>query len=341
MSNQTDEADKHKAGKLSSDPKDNVRPIALQVPRVMTVYDLLKSSYERLIDPERDRVNCTTGCHELDLITGGFRPGFTWLFGATTSWGKSSWLVSVADVNIRKGRKVLVVSSEDTDEVYGDRFMVRRADVDAIRFRTGKRDLSRDDHRRIADALAEAKKKNSPVFVDARRYPVEDLAGHLRKIIAEHQIELVAFDYVQEFSSKRKFQDERVKFREIASVLRHITKDAKVAGIIFSQLTTDEKTKVPTRLNIRDCRDMANAAEVIILGFEPEQAIMNGDLTVAKKGQKCIYVDKVKNGPRNRIVALNWDADKATFKEQKGPEEVRLEQLIGNEFDDYDGFVDL
>lgn len=321
MSEQPDQADLARAGRPLPDAKKNVRPLALQVPRVLTVLDILTASVMKL--DEAKGAMCTTGHYMLDKITGGFRPGFTWLFGATTSWGKSSWLVSVADDNIRAGKKVLIVSSEDTEEVYGDRLMVRRAKVDALRYR----DQKLHDFEREQVNVALAKAEDLPVFVDARRYPVEDLAGHLKNIITEHGIDIIAFDYVQEFRSKRRFQDERVKFREIASVLRHVAKDAKIPGIIFSQLTVNERTKVPTRDNIRECRDMAHAAEVIVLGFEPDQDIKDGDRLVAAEGEKCMFVDKVKNGPRNRIVQMRWHEEMACFETVADPEQRAIDEM--------------
>jgi len=319
-----DQADLARAGKPLPDPKTNVRPIALNVPRVLTVLDILTASVMRLDEP-RTR-NWTTGNYELDRITGGFRPGFTWLFGAATSFGKSSWLVAFADDNIKKKKKVLIVSSEDTEEVYGDRLMVRRSKVDAMRYRDGKlHDFERD---RVNEQLAKA--EEVPVFVDARRYPVEDLVGHLKNVIKEHKIDVVAFDYVQEFRSKRRFQDERVKFREIASMLRHVTKDAKIAGVIFSQLTTTEHTKIPTRDNIRESRDMAHGAEVIVLGFEPNATIPGpeGKPPIAEEGDKCFFIDKVKNGPRNRIIKAPWNDDGAYFETVPDPEQQAIDAMV-------------
>lgn len=316
-----DQADLHAAGEPLPDTKTNVRPLALNVPRVLTVQDLLTASVLKLKEPKGSQ--CNTGHTELDKITGGFRPGFTWLFGSPTSWGKSSFLVGITDDNIRAGKRVLIVSSEDTEEVYGDRLMVRRARVDAMRYRD--KCLTDDELGRVADTVMRA--EELPVFIDARRYPVEDLAGHLAKIIKEHRIDLVAFDYVQEFRSKRRWQDERVKYREIASVLRHVTKDAKIAGILFSQLTTSENTKIPTRDNIRECRDMAHAAEVIVLGFEPTAALDMGNGRVIDAGTKCLFIDKVKNGPRNRLVPMTWNTEFASFESNADVENRRLDRM--------------
>jgi replicative DNA helicase len=341
-----DEADRNARGALPADPKSNVRPIGVPVPRVYTVLDLLKSSAERTGKPERNALRCTTGHYALDAITGGFRPGFTWLMGAGTSWGKSSWLVAVADQNIRLGKRVLIVSSEDDESVYGDRLMIRRTGIPAKTFRDEQMEFGLQ--RLITHAVATA--EDAPVFVDARRFPVEELAGHLSKVIKENQIDLVAFDYVQEFRTRKRFQDERIKFKEIASVLRHVAKDAKIAGLLFSQLTFDEKSKAkfPTRNNIRDCRDMAHAAEVIVLGFIPEEDIKGETKTgretlIAQKGSKCLYVDKVKNGPRNRVIELAWDDSRASFLtvEKSGPVHIPEPELPGDQgvdqFDDYPG----
>ena len=134
-----DEADQHKAGKLPSDPKQGTKPAAQLVPRVHTVRDLLTGARKRVSEMSKEDI-CTTGHYKLDKITGGIRKGFCWLFGADTSFGKSSWLISVADENILDDKRVMIVSSEDTEEIYGDRLMIRRAQVDAMRFRDRKLD---------------------------------------------------------------------------------------------------------------------------------------------------------------------------------------------------------
>jgi replicative DNA helicase len=318
-----DEADMQRDGTLPEDPLVGTKVVAAKVPRVLTVQQLLTSSRERAFMRRDDTGLLTTGHYRLDDITGGIRPGFSWLFGADTSFGKSTWLVSVADENIKRKKRVLIVSSEDPEEIYGDRLMVRRARVSA----KGHRDrrLTPDEMQRVLDV--EQAGEPSPVYVDACRWPVEELASHLEKIITEQKIDLVAFDYIQEFKSSKRWQDERVKFREIASILRHVGKRLKVASILFSQLTLDADTKIPTRRNIRECRDIANASEVILIGFEPDQDITDKNkLVVVNAGTKCVLVDKVKNGPRGAKVPLDWSPEHACFNEVKDPEQERLDQ---------------
>jgi replicative DNA helicase len=314
MSNkQPDEADQLKAGTASADAKAGTKVVAAKVPRVKTLREIMTASREQAFS-QKDTNVLTTGHYRLDYITGGLRRGFTWLIGADTSFGKTSFLIALADENLQAGKRVLIVSGEDPDTLYGDRFMVRRTRVDALAYRD--RRLTPDDRNRILEA--EQRAQPLPVYVDAMGWKIEDLAPHLMNIIREHKIDLVAFDYIQELHSKRRFQDERVKFKEIASISRRVAKESNIAGMILSQLTFSQdssgKTKVPNRHNIRECRDIANAAEVILIGFEPDKAIEDesGNVLVAA-GTKCMLVDKVKNGPRGAKVPLDWDTKSACF----------------------------
>jgi len=72
-------------------------------------------------------------------------------------------------------------------------------------------------------------------------------------------------------------------------------------------------TKIPNRSNIRECKDIANASEVIVIGFEPDKDIpvSNGPEIVA--GTKCLLVDKCKNGPRGIKFPMFWNDISASF----------------------------
>jgi replicative DNA helicase len=340
MSQQPDEADLQKSGKLSSDPEAGTKVVADAVPRVLTVRDVLTASGNRALSNDKTD-NYTTGHYKLDRLTGGFRPSFAWLLGADTSWGKSSWLISVCDENIRRGKKCLIVSAEDSEETYGDRLMVRRARVDALAYRDRK--LNKEDASKVTRIMADAEQK--PFFVAAYGdenskgrardgWPVEELLPHLAKLVREQDIGLVAFDYLQEFSTKRRYQDERLKFKAIAGSMRRFIRVLKIRGVIMSQLTITTETKLPNRHNIRECRDVANGSDVIVLGFEPESDVptAQGPITA---GTKCLHVDKVKNGPRGARLPLDWDTHSACFNRVNDPELERYEEFSDVADDDW------
>jgi len=347
-----DEADRHRDGTLARDPRDGTKPVAARVPQIFTEQQILAASRERAFLKKNEEV-CTTGHYKLDWITGGLKAGYTWLFGGDTSFGKSSWLISVYDENsgweppknfprdrqnridpVRARKNVLIVSREDTEEMYGDRLMVRRARVNALRYRDRK--CTGDEMQRVLDVENSAAGK--PAYFNAKGWTIEELAGpeYLRgkldkpgplvQAVREHKIDLIGWDYLQEFDSGRRHQDERVKFREIARIMRYVARTEKRASIIFSQLTLDADTKIPTRKNIRECKDVANASEVILIGFKPEKDVVrkNGSVIITA-GTKTLLVDKVKNGPPGAKVALVWNKECACFEAVNAPEEANYD----------------
>jgi replicative DNA helicase len=183
--------------------------------------------------------------------------------------------------------------------------------VTARRIRSGK--LFEDDEIAIEREIANA--ENLPVFLDARGRSVEWTARKVEGLIDSENIDLVAYDYLQEWSAQREQENHRLTVKYIAKTLRTVVKLKKRASITFSQLTIDEKTKsaTPNRNMIRDCRDVANAAEVIIIGYTPEKAVMDGERVVVPAGARAIWVDKVKDGPKKFAILMTWDDTTASF----------------------------
>lgn len=332
-----DENDLAQQQGLPKDPTDDAVQVGTETPRVLTVQDIIRSAREEAFAPAA-RGFSTTGIYQLDEITGGLKPGFVWVFGADTSWGKSSFLVMVADENIRKKRKVLIVSAEDSEKIYGMRLLQRRTKVNADRLR--KKRLTQEERQLILECEKSA--EDVPVFLDARSMSVEAIAKKTREMILEYGIDVVAFDYLQALDNEKPQQDRRNQVTYIARTLTNVVKQLDregkpVAGIIFSQLTVDGKKEKPDKHSIRESRDVSNAAEVVMLGFTPSVAIMNKDKNrvLVEADKKCVFVDKCKDGPRGGLVQMDWNTEAACFETIEDPENARFTALGGREFQDF------
>lgn len=352
--------DKLKAGTLPKSLKDGARPVNAKAaeadenapPRIYSVKELLDDSATRAQQSVVDDGSCTTGHWELDEVTGGFTPGFVWVFGADTSYGKSSLFVSVADENIRRGKRVLIVSAEDPPSLYGDRLLARRAQVSASRLR--KKCLEPAEIAAVKEVQSKA--EDCPVYIHAGSRPIEKLAKNIEAIIRLEGIHMVVFDYLQEFRSSGKHQDQRTQFKHTSSVMRDLIRSNNKCGAIVSQLTINGDTKIPNKHNIRESRDVSNAAEVIGIGFIPETDIMkpgtgrerdvNGNElqteVLFKAGKRYILVDKNKNGPNGRKVEMRWNEHSACFDAVHDPEQERLNaeaarytELTGDFYDEF------
>ena len=278
------------------------------VPVILTVKQLLAGAHKRSISRER-QVYGTTGHHRLDAITGGLRPGDCWLVGADTSWGKSSFAIMLADENIRIGKRVLIMSSEDSEQTYGDRLMCRRSRVPAQALRD--RRMSPEQHNAVADVMARA--EDLPVFIDARGRTVEWLAPRCKEAIVAHNIDVVIFDYIGAFAGKLQQQDRRNMVTYIGRVLTDVAKTAKpggICGVLLSQLTHGDETAVPGKYSIRDSKNLVQMSEVCLIGFlapkdDPEHDVRAGD--------RVMKVAKCKQGQNGATCVMTWDSSSACF----------------------------
>lgn len=312
-----DENDRAQRLELPNDPRtgcipwnEAARKVAEEEPRCFTVKEMLAVVHKRITSKE-DPVMWTTGHWKVDLMTGGLRPQSGWVVGGASSWGKSSFIVALADENMRGWRNPtvpLIVSAEDSEETYGERLLARRARVNALRLRDNC--LRPDEHQRVCAVLAKAEPK--PHYLDARGVLFERLLRQISGMVKEHGIQIVILDYIQECRTKQKYESERVMFREIAKTFRHSMKRLGVASVILTQLTNPEPGKAPTKDHIRECKDIGHGAEVVALGWETAADVTgaNGELYPAQS--KFLMLDKTKSG-RKGAVSLEWDSVSACF----------------------------
>jgi replicative DNA helicase len=318
-----DDNDAAMNGTLPEDPAAGTKTVA-EAPRLRTAHDLIAGAMSRAFSREAPRA-IPSGHHLIDQKTGGFKPGWCWVIGADTNVGKSTLAVAFADVALRLGKGVLIVSLEDSEDIYGDRLLLRRGrrdqyqKINADRLRT--RTLTPDEMQIVTDVTNEAERK--PMFLDAIGWSGQKLAKALaRTLDAMPEIELVIVDYLGEIASEGRSEDRRNEVRAMASLVKSTVKSRRRCVIILSQITVDEKNpdKFPRRHQIRDSRDVINGAEVVaMLGIVqadlPDKK--TGDV-ILRAGERGLLLDKVKQG-RKGMVPLHWDDDAACFVDVEDP----------------------
>lgn len=293
---------------LPADPEEGTRVI-VDGPRVITVRDLMRGSFKHATTPRQKR-SCTTGSRRLDTVTGGMRPGITWVIMALTSWGKSSWVVSCADENLKRGARVLIVSTEDSPDIYGNRLLARRSGISAVHVRDG--DLDETETRLAKEAVDRA--ETLPVYLDAIGKPAEWILTQIPKVIRAYGIDAVFIDYIQEIWSTSRHEDRRLQLAWIARELRATIKGLGITGAIMSQITP-KQGEVPSKNDIRDSKDIVNGAEIVAVGHEPTKPMETKTAGTIEAGTKCFIIDKNKDGPKG-VVPLVWDEKSACFRDE-------------------------
>lgn len=331
------------SGRLPADPRAHAEPANSRArqksedeARVLTVRQLLSGAMVNALQKKEKKDTLTTGHWEIDRDTDGFRSECVWVFGAKSSWGKSSYLIMVSDENIKKRKRVLIVSAEDPATLYGERLMIRRARVDRYRFTLGQ--LRPDERARVSDVAARG--EDVPVYLDARGKSVEWAAKRVRTLVLSEGIDLVAWDYLHAFEKDKRIDDTRQGLNYIARTMTDTVKTLGKSGIIFAQITPDTKELVPDMYTIRDTKDVVNAAEVVAIGFEPKAKIerdQNGEkVVVAEAESRAIVLAKNKPGPgpKGRVYGMTSDREHQCFDVTPDPSDRFHEYTSDDAFDD-------
>lgn len=268
--------------------------------------DLMQGVVAELRKP-RPRLGAPTGHHELDDAIGGFRPGNVTVFGAKRGVGKSTYSNLVTNLALDRGLTVLLFAGEDSELMYGKRFLAQRASLNAMRLRDNRCDAA--DWPRITDAMAAAPK--ALFFIRTEGRPVEWMAQVIRDVAKEQQVDLVIADYLQCLKTAKRLQDRRNEVTYIAKTLGDAVKKANAAGLFLSQLKRTERVE-PEVEDLKESGDIEDMAEHIMLGWK-EGGEGNGSSVVRK-----IKLGKNKDGIEASDVApviMPFDPRTAAFSE--------------------------
>lgn len=334
-----------KTGKLD-DPFEGAEPMnerAREIERsrirVSTVKEVIKLAADDARAP-RSKNSLTTGHHRLDEWTGGFEPGYVWLAGAESNWGKSGWAVAVSDYNLERGKRVMIVSGEDIPKMYGKRLLLLRSRVSAKAMKEKR--LTKEEWDRIAEV--ESRAEPMPYVVYANNQPFERLIPQIETAIKREGIDLVIIDYLQCLQTEKKSRETKDRRHEVNYIARLATdtiKNADVSGLLLSQITVDlKKSGPPGKYAIRESQDLVNAAEVVLIGYTPPETTYIGEnpgrdakgqqlqrKVEFEKGQRYLLLEKNKDGENKKVAKMDWDDHSACFNRVVDPELDRFDQL--------------
>jgi hypothetical protein len=253
----------------------------------------------------------TTGHADIDALLCGLRPGMVSLVAASTSWGKSSWGIMVADENLRVGVPVLVLSVEDAQLTYGKRIVARRSGVNAIRIRNNECDEA--DTARIERVAMRA--PSDPFYLNAIGKSVEWVAEAVTAICRERAIGVIVCDYVQRFKTRKNFGgDRRSQVSYAAETLADAGRNGGAHTVILSQLKRIEGRE-PTMDDVKESGDLENMADHVLLGHK----MPTGDRYnegEEKPMKRVIKIHKNKDGPTftESWITMPFDLVTANFK---------------------------
>ncbi|NOY15177.1 MAG: replicative DNA helicase, partial [bacterium] len=157
--------------------------------------------------------------------------------------------------------------------------------------------------------LAEA-----PLFIDdTPGISILEMRTKVRRLQAEHSLDLIVVDYLQLIKPKRRFEGRVQEVSYISSELKNLARELKVPVLALSQLSRAVEHRGGNRPQLADLREsgaIEQDADVVMFLYKEEEEDDNSAVRV-------LDIAKHRNGPVGRIKML-FKNDQIKFYNYEG-----------------------
>ena len=275
-----------------------------------TAIDELAPVIERILERQGAVLGLSTGYHDLDAMTRGFRPSDLVLLAGRTSMGKTSLAGNIAEHVAARGETVVFFSLEMNRDDVMLRMVASNARVDFHRFMLAK--IADRDVRRLSESMATI--RQYPLYVnDAPEASLLDLRATCRRVRMRQGLALVIVDYLQMMGGNPKAESRQQAVSQISRGLKTLAKDLQVPVVALSQLSREAVKRGgdhrPVLSDLRESGSLEQDADQVWFVHRPEVY----ESTDANRGVAEVIVAKSRNGPTG-IVNLTWCAGEMRFE---------------------------
>lgn len=242
-----------------------------------------------------------TGFVRFDRMTSGLMPGQMIVIGGSTSMGKSSLAMNIAEhVALAAKSAVGVFSLEMSYDELSERLVGSHARVSMQKWRDGflgDRDSGREEIDRISKASLPL--LDAPIYLDdTPALQIFQFKARSRRMVARLGVKLIIVDYLQLMKGEsRRSQDNRVhEITEITNAIKNTARELKIPILVLAQLNRDpdkRPTGKPRRADLRESGSIEMDADIVGLVWRPE--VFSGD--EADAGIAKLLLVKQRNGP--------------------------------------------
>lgn len=202
------------------------------------------------------------GIDPVDRALGGLFPGTSIVLGMDQSIGKSRTVLQAAR---RSQDKWGIISLEDPEDVIGSRLLAMESGVNPLKMRRGE--LSDAERRQISEARERLEHEDGIAIACCVGGSIEDVEEAVAWLASEGCAG-VWVDYLQKIRGIRDDRNNEVAAAN-TRIHRACAQNSLVAGVC-SQMTGAIPGERPRASQLRETRDIANEARVIILGWRDE-----------------------------------------------------------------------
>jgi replicative DNA helicase len=276
---------------------------------IVSIKESITDTFQNLMDILANKVEpgIPTQYPELNKLIYGFKPGEMFVLAARPSIGKTSLALNFIRHVALKGEHhypVAFFSLEMTAEQITRRMLCTEAQIQEKAFfdRTFN---PREMHKltKAVDTL-----RNANIFIDPTAgLTVSELRAKARRLKAQHDIKLIAIDYLQLMKAGKHIESRQQEVAEISSGIKQLAKDLNVPVLVLAQLNREiEKNAgakaVPKLSHLRESGAIEQDADLVVfLHRDRDEAKDRVDDDHTKGLDSMLIVEKNRNGQTGRV----------------------------------------
>ncbi len=246
-----------------------------------------------------------TGFRDLDKLTLGWQPSDMIIIAARPSMGKTAFVLSMArNIAVEEQKPIAFFSLEMSATQLMMRLLVAEAQLNSTDVRSGRLTPEQWTHlEKASQPLAEA-----PIYIDdTPALPITEFRSKVRKLKAQHGIELIIIDYLQLVTGPQDTRGNREQeVAYISRTLKAIAKELNIPIIALSQLNRSAEaqggTKRPQLSNLRESGAIEQDADIVAFIHRPEYyGLTQLEDGTSTKNLAEIIIAKHRNGATDTI----------------------------------------
>ncbi len=239
-----------------------------------------------------------TGFLDLDEMTSGFQNGELIVIAGRPGMGKTALALSMArNAAIEHQKAIGFFSLEMASHQLAMRMLCAEARVDSHLVRTGKLPKSQWKNLSVSvGVLAEA-----PMYLDdTPSIGILELRAKARRLMAEHNINMLMIDYLQLMSGPKGVENRQQEISVISRSLKALAKELNIPVVALSQLSRATEQRSDRRPQLSDLREsgaIEQDADVVMFVYRPYVYSRDED----DRGKVELILSKQRNGPTGNI----------------------------------------
>lgn len=246
------------------------------------------------------------------MLGGGVKTGKQVVIAARPSIGKSALAMELAYAVADQGFAAGVLSQEMEAIEWMDRLTCRMGLIEMDHMATGK--LTDSEWSVLTDVVERL--RNLPLFIDDQAgLTLGEIQAKARKLKREHDIKLLAVDYIQLCAPSNSKLSRHHQLEEISRGLKVLAKQLGITTVILSQLGREADKRNggrPSLVDLKESGAIEEDADVVIL-LSVDTVLDNGDVIVhaeiaKNRGGSKGFVKLCFSGRYQRFVETNYEA---------------------------------